>query len=78
MKFGKVFASLVISMTMSSSAFTADETPPEVTVDGLHRVHGTKMALVYADPGTDLSQYTRIYLTPPQIAFSKNWLRAQN
>ena len=65
-------------LTISGNNFAADDAPPEITIDGLHRVHGTKMALVYADPGTDLSQYTRIYLTPPQIAFSKNWLRAQN
>ena len=74
----KTLASLVFLMTISSNALAADQTLPEVTVDGLHRVHGTKMALVYAKPGTDLSLYTRIYLTPPQIAFNKNWLRTQN
>ena len=36
------------------------------------------MALVYAKPGTDLSQYNRIYLTQPQVAFTKNWQRTQN
>ena len=47
-------------------------------MDGLHRVDGTTMALVYAKPGTDLSQYNRIYLTQPQVAFTKNWQRTQN
>jgi len=36
------------------------------------------MARVYAKPDADLSQYNRIYLTEPQIAFTKNWLQTQN
>ena len=69
---------LIFFLFLNSNAFAAKETPPEVTVDGLHRVDGTEMALVYAKPGTDLSRYNRIYLTTPQIAFMKNWLKAQN
>lgn len=47
-------------------------------MDGLHLVKDTKMARVYAKPDVDLSQYNRIYLTEPQIAFRKNWLQTQN
>ena len=78
MNLSKVITGLVFLIAVSGNAFAANETPPEITVDGLHRVDGTKMALVYAKPGTDLSQYNRIYLTPPQIAFAKNWLKTQN
>jgi hypothetical protein len=78
MNLSKIFTSLVFFVTISSNTYAANESLPEVTVDGLHRVDGTKMALVYAKPGTDLSQYNRIYLTTPQIAFAKNWQRTQN
>ena len=69
---------MILALTLSITAFANQGKPPEVTVDGLHRVKDTKMALVYAKPGVDLSQYNRIYLTEPQIAFTKNWLQTQN
>ncbi|MGB5488147.1 MAG: DUF3313 family protein [Lysobacterales bacterium] len=69
---------VILTLILSITAFANDANPPEVTVDGLHRVKDTKMALVYAKPDVDLSQYNRIYLTEPQIAFTKNWLQTQN
>ncbi len=69
---------VILTLTLSITAFANEGNPPEVTVDGLHRVKDTKMALVYAKPDVDLSQYNRIYLTEPQIAFTKNWLQTQN
>ena len=63
---------------LSMNPVAAQDNPPEVTVDGLHIVKGTTMALVYAKPGVDLSQYNRIFLAPPQVAFRKNWLQTQN
>ncbi len=74
----ETFAVFVFCITLSITVMAAGGDPPEVTVDGLHLVKDTKMALVYAKPGVDLSQYNRIYLTEPQIAFRKNWLKAQN
>ena len=73
-----LFAILVFCLTLSISALGVEGNPPEVTVDGLHRVKDTKMSLVYAKPDVDLSQYDRIYLTEPQISFTKNWLHTQN
>ena len=70
-----VFACCIL---LSANLSAGQENPPETTVDGLRLVHGTKMALVYAKPGADLSQYNRIYLVEPQIAFRKNWLKTQN
>ena len=79
MKSWKTFKVLaLLYVTISSHAAAGTGNPPEVTVDGLHRVKDTQMALVYAKPGTDLTQYNRIYLTEPKIAFMKNWLRTQN
>lgn len=78
MNIRKVFSSLVLCMTFSSGIASADREAPEVTVDGLHRVHDTEMALVYAKPGVDLSQYKRLHIGKPQVAFQKDWQRTQN
>jgi hypothetical protein len=52
---------------------------PEYTVEGLKLVPDTKgIALVWAEPGADLSQYQRVYLAEPFVAFRKNWQRDQN
>ncbi len=59
----------------ATSGFGSDEQWPEVTEDGLHRVHDTKMAVVYIEPGADLSGYNRIHLMEPTVAFKKNWER---
>jgi hypothetical protein len=63
---------------LSSNAVAGEKDLPEVSVEGLHLVNGTKMAVVYAKPGADLSQYNRIYLVEPQVAFRKDWLKTQN
>jgi hypothetical protein len=52
---------------------------PEYTVEGLKLVPNTKnIALVWAEPGANLSQYERVYLVEPYVAFKKNWQRDQN
>ena len=52
---------------------------PEYTVEGLKLVPDTKnIAYVWAEPGADLSQYARVYITEPYVAFKKNWKRDQN
>jgi len=78
MKSLRVLTTSVLFIVLSSHVFAAAYNPPDVTLDGLHRVKDTQMALVYAQPGTDLSQYNRIYLMEPKVAFVKNWLRTQN
>jgi len=50
---------------------------PEVTVDGLHRVPDSKLAIVYAEPGASLAPYKRIQLLDAYVAFKKNWQRDQ-
>ncbi len=70
-------ALLFLYLVLGAANASADN-PPEITADGLHRVHNTQMSLVYAKPGADLSQYNRIYLLEPKVAFRKNWLKTQN
>ena len=77
----KTWQQLVLFLIFLSSSFVAfasGETPPEVTVDGMQRIKNAKMALVYAKPGVDLSQYNRVYLIEPKVSFVKNWLQNQN
>lgn len=59
-------------------ALAKRENLPDITEDGLHLVKDTKLALVYAEPGADLSQYKRIYMTDAYVAFKKHWRREQN
>ena len=52
---------------------------PEYTGEGLQLIPNSKrMAVVYAEPGANLSQYKRVYLVDPYVAFKKNWQRDQN
>ena len=48
-------------------------------MEGLKLIPDTKdVALVWADPDADLSQYKRFNLLEPYIAFKKNWQQDQN
>jgi hypothetical protein len=67
---------LILTALMLSSNLIAEQDEwPEVTEDGLHRVHDAKMAAVYAEPGADLAGYNKILLMKPEVAFKKNWER---
>ena len=77
MKYLKLISLLLAAtvMAFSASSFAKDKEWPEVTEDGLHRVHDAKMAAVYAEPGASLSPYSRIMLLEPEVAFDKKWKR---
>ena len=71
---------LLLLFSASLSAVADDKNKiPEYTVEGLKLVPNTKnMALVWAEPGAELTQYKRVYLVEPYVAFKKNWKRDQN
>lgn len=69
--FSLVFA--VYSLT----AIAKKQELPEVTEDGLHRVHDSKMAIVYVEPGANFAPYNRVMLLEATVAFKKNWGRDQ-
>ena len=75
-----IILSLVILATVPLTAIAKDKKElPEYTVEGLKRVTNPKdLAIVYVEPGADLSQYDRVYLVEPYVAFKKNWQRDQN
>ena len=72
---------IIVSLGMvSSSALSKDDWEfPEYTVEGLKRVPNPQsLTVVYAQPGANLSQYQRVYITEPYVAFKKNWQREQS
>ena len=78
MKPGIRLATLLTGLMFTAGFAVAADAPPQVTTDGLHLVEGSAMARVYAKPGADLSQYRRIYLVRPMVAFTKGWQQNQN
>ncbi len=76
----KYILMLILSAIFSFSATSVQakkQELPDVTVDGLHRVPDSKLAVVYAEPGADLAPYQRIQLLDAYVAFKKNWERDQ-
>lgn len=80
MKRTLILSTLVSLSMISFAALSKDLSDfPEYTVEGLKRVpHPESLTVVYAEPGANLSQYQRVYITEPLVAFKKNWQRDQN
>jgi hypothetical protein len=79
MKKSLIILSLVVLALSTVTTFADDKkVMPATTVEGLELVPNTVMAAVYAQPGANLSQYRRINLVEPEVAFKKNWKRNQN
>lgn len=78
----KLMTVMAVSIVALSSvvALAKDKSGiPEYTVEGLKLVPGTEeIALLWAEPDANLSQYNRVYLVEPYVAFTKNWQRDQN
>ena len=71
-------ALLSVSLLIVSQFSYAQNAAPTSTIDGLQLIDDTRLTIVYAEPGINLSQYKRIYLDDAYIAFKKNWQRNQN
>lgn len=80
MKLLLIVLSVIISGPFSVDAHSKNKSEvPEYTIEGLKLVPNTKnIALVWAEPGADLSQYKRVHILEPYVAFKKNWRRDQN
>jgi hypothetical protein len=63
---------------MISFPTLAKQELPKTTVDGLHLMEDSKLAVVYAKPDVDLGVYNRVMLLDASVAFKKNWKRDQN
>jgi len=74
-----IISIILLGMVSLSTAAKSKNEIPEYTVEGLKLVPDTEnIALVWAEPGANLSQYDRVYLVEPYVAFKKNWKRDQN
>ena len=74
-------SSLIVVTTVGLLAGCATPSPrptlqtgvaAEVTVDGLHRVDNSLMALAYMKPDMDLRGYTAIMLDPASVSYQKD------
>ena len=64
---------LIASLLAPGMPCLADDGRPDSTIEGLQLIEDSNLALVYARPDADLSQYRRVYLTEPYVAIKKNW-----
>lgn len=71
-------SSFIALLLATGSLQAASDKLPEMTVDGLHHLSDTELAIVYAQPGADLSRYKRVHLLDAYVAFKKDWRRDQN
>lgn len=62
-------AALALALPLTGGA---DE-PPATTHDGLQLTQSKKLDLLYVQPGATLSGYSKVWLDPVQVAFSKSW-----
>lgn len=69
---------LLVTLAIASNLCVAQQERPQSIDEGLQLVEDSNLALVYAQPGVDWSQYKKIYLDDPYIDFKKNWQRDQN
>lgn len=72
-----VFFSFLLALAGNLPA-AAEDTAPEVSLEGLELVDKSRHGEVYQDPNVDWSAYTQIRLDPATVAFRKNWQRDQN
>ncbi len=56
----------------------AEDTPPEVSLDGLELVEKTRRREVYRAPDVDWSVYEAILIDEATVSFRRNWQRDQN
>jgi len=64
---------MALLLSATSICAVAGEDVPQVTLEGLELVKDSKLSLVYAEPGVDLSHYNRINLADTYVSFRKNW-----
>jgi hypothetical protein len=72
-----VFFSILCALAGALPAL-AEDTAPEVSLEGLELVDKSRRGEIYEDPNVDWSVYTQVHLDPATVAFRKNWQRDQN
>ncbi|HXW73923.1 MAG TPA: DUF3313 family protein [Steroidobacteraceae bacterium] len=76
---GGALLGLCVCLTFAGApALSAEQTPPQVTKDGLVLQKQTPQRLVYLRPGAKFSQYARMAVLDCYVEFQKNWAREYN
>jgi hypothetical protein len=63
------FLSAAVCGLLLASASLGRSATPQVTADGLSRLHDSVMQQAWVKPGVDLSAYTRIMVLPTSLSF---------
>ena len=71
-------AGAILGCLLLSPSVLAKDDFPDVTAEGLLRIHGSELSLVYAAEGVDLGVYHKVWLVDASVSFKKNWQREQN
>lgn len=72
-------AALCASLALlCGTGLAAEESPPDVTKDGLHLYKQTKERVAYVRPGATFTQYKRLMILDPYVEFSKQWVDDYN
>lgn len=72
---------ILLSMALACPAavvLAADESPPQVSKDGLELRKQSKQRVVYVKPGASFAQYQSVTILDPYIEFSKKWVKDYN
>jgi len=72
-----ILASVILALAITSTAWAKDKLP-EVSKDGLHLLHHTKVRVAYAKPGASLDKYTKVKILDCFVQFKKNYEREYN
>jgi hypothetical protein len=72
-------AYLCVALTLTLPlASWADESPPQVTKEGLELKKQTKQRIVYLRPGATFEQYKKVAILDCYVEFSKSWMKDYN
>lgn len=69
---------MAIVLAFLAGAAVAQEDGPETTFDGLQRIEGARVGVAYIDPNADFSEFRRVAILDPFVAFRSNWQRDAN
>ena len=76
MKLPALLVAIALAATLAPAAWSespAAEAAAAADAEGLVKVKVPGLQTVYAQPGAQLSGYTKVMLEPIEVAFSKNW-----
>jgi len=76
-KVSLIISSLLVTV-LTVAPVWAKTSLPNINDEGMELVKSTRTTTIYADPGTNLGIYKRIWLKDATVAFKKNWQRNQN